>query len=209
MIAHVYKPRRRNKAGRTEAGRIYRGRFRLKGEFAITEVSLETSDKQVAEKKLAELVSEKERERAGLLAPKLHRESAKKLLVQHVEEFIADLTTLGRSAIYRRLVNSRIRRLIRECGWKNVGDITVDHFTAWRSRQSKAAPKTLNDYLDAVSAFLNWMERQGRIAANPQFEGLLDANESAINKMASALKQAMVVDGVRVYEERQIAARAA
>ena len=167
MIAHVYKPRRRNKAGRTEAGRIYRGRFRLKGEFAITEVSLETSDKQVAEKKLAELVSEKERERAGLLAPKLHRESAKKLLSLHVEEFIADLTTLGRSAIYRRLVNSRIRRLIRECGWKNVGDITVDHFTAWRSRQSKAAPKTLNDYLDAVSAFLNWMERQGRIAANP------------------------------------------
>lgn len=47
------------------------------------------------------------------------------------------------------------------------------------------------------------------VAANPQFEGLVDANESAINKMASALKQAMVVDGVRVYEERQIAARAA
>lgn len=47
------------------------------------------------------------------------------------------------------------------------------------------------------------------VAANPQFIGLIDANESAINKMASALKQAMVVDGVRVYEERQIAARAA
>lgn len=47
------------------------------------------------------------------------------------------------------------------------------------------------------------------VAANPQFEGLVDANESAINKMASALKQAMIVDGVRVYEERQIAARAA
>lgn len=47
------------------------------------------------------------------------------------------------------------------------------------------------------------------VAANPQFIGLVDANESAINKMASALKQAMVVDGVRVYEERQIAARAA
>lgn len=47
------------------------------------------------------------------------------------------------------------------------------------------------------------------VAANPQFIGLVDANESAINKMASALKQAMNVDGVRVYEERQIAARAA
>jgi hypothetical protein len=47
------------------------------------------------------------------------------------------------------------------------------------------------------------------VAANPQFIALLDANESAINKMASALKSAMVVDGVRVYEERQIAARAA
>ncbi len=47
------------------------------------------------------------------------------------------------------------------------------------------------------------------VAANPQFIELLDANESAINKMAGALKSAMIVDGVEVYEERQIAARAA
>lgn len=76
MIAHVYKPRRRNKAGKTETSRIYRGRFRLKGDFAITEISLETSDKQVAEKKLAERIAEKERERAGLIAPKIQREAA-------------------------------------------------------------------------------------------------------------------------------------
>ncbi len=47
------------------------------------------------------------------------------------------------------------------------------------------------------------------VAANPQFIELVDANESAINKMAGALKKAMIVDGVEVYEERQIAARAA
>lgn len=47
------------------------------------------------------------------------------------------------------------------------------------------------------------------VAANPQFVELVDANESAINKMAGALKAAMIVEGVEVYEERQIAARAA
>jgi len=56
---------------------------------------------------------------------------------------------------------------------------------------------------------INKMKLIQFVAANPQFIELIDANESAINKMASALKSAMVVDGVRVYEERQIAARAA
>ena len=167
MIAHVFKPRRRNPSGKVVAGRIYRGRFRIKGDFAITEVSLETTDKQVAEKKLAEIVSEKERERAGLLAPKMQRESAKQPLLVHLTDFVADLTTLGRSEIYRRQVKARVTKLSAECGWKGLGDVTPDSFVSWRSRQSQLGPKTLNEYLNATNAFLNWMDRQGRAAGNP------------------------------------------
>lgn len=47
------------------------------------------------------------------------------------------------------------------------------------------------------------------VAANPQYLGLLDENESAINKLAGALKNQMAIDGIEAYEERQIAARAA
>lgn len=167
MIAHVFKPRRRNKAGRTEAGRIYRGRFRLKGEFSITEVSLETSDKQVAEKKLAELISEKERERAGLVAPKLERESAQKPLAKHLDDFAADLNAIGRTQKYSLLLKARVQRLLADCAWKHPADISMDGFISWRAKQKKFGPKTLNEYLNAISGLLNWMTKQGRIAENP------------------------------------------
>jgi DNA repair exonuclease SbcCD ATPase subunit len=47
------------------------------------------------------------------------------------------------------------------------------------------------------------------VAANPQFASLLDANQSAINQMAKAMKSTMAIDGVRAYEDKSIAARAA
>lgn len=166
MIAHVYKPRRR-KNGKLEVSRLYRGRFRLKGDYAITEVPLHTSDKQVAERALAEIISEREREKAGIIAPRLQRESAQTPLLDHLDDFVADLGVLGRCWIYRRQVKLRATRLINGCAWRHPGDITIDSFVAWRSRQTELGPKTLNEYLNAMNALLNWMERQERIAANP------------------------------------------
>jgi len=165
MIAHVFKPRRRVN-GKIEPRRTYRGRFRLAGDLAVTDIPLGTADKQVAEHKLAEIIKEKERERAGLIAPKLQRNAAQRPIKDHLADFVADLTTLGRCEIYCRQVNSRALKLVNECGWKNVGDISVDSFVAWRSRQTAFSPKTVNEYLNAVNALLNWMERQGRIASN-------------------------------------------
>jgi hypothetical protein len=45
-------------------------------------------------------------------------------------------------------------------------DITADGFVTWRSVQPYAA-KTLNDYLNAISALMNWLERMGRLVKNP------------------------------------------
>ncbi len=93
MISHVYKPKRKNKAGKTVSARLYRGRYRLDGDFATIEIPLGTDDKQVAEKKLAQIIAEKERERAGIIAPKAQRTAAQKRLEEHLADFIADLKT--------------------------------------------------------------------------------------------------------------------
>lgn len=45
------------------------------------------------------------------------------------------------------------------------------------------------------------------IATNPQFLNLLDVNASALNQMAKAMRETMNIDGVRVYEEKQLASR--
>jgi len=166
MIAHIFK-RRRKRDGHATVSQSYYARYRLDGDFAVTELSLETSDKQVAEKKLADIIREKERERAGLIAPKLQRDSAQKPLSAHLGDFKADLVTLGRCAIYRRMVPGRITRLLNECAWRLPADITPDGFIGWRSKQTDLGPKTLNEYLNAINVLLNWMERQGRIGNNP------------------------------------------
>ena len=47
------------------------------------------------------------------------------------------------------------------------------------------------------------------VANNPQYINLLEGNTTAINSLAKSLKGAMQVDGIRVYEEKIMASRAA
>lgn len=167
MISHVYKPRRKNKDGKTVTFRLYRGRYRLDGDFVVTDVALGTADKQVAKQKLAEIVAEKEREKAGLVAPRSERNAARKRLVDHLEDYIAELKSLGRTEKHYSLVRYRIKRLLSEAGWKLVQDVEADGFGFWRNKQKEMAPKTSNEYLNAMLGLLHWMERLGRISSNP------------------------------------------
>ncbi len=44
-------------------------------------------------------------------------------------------------------------------------------------------------------------------AANPQFQNLLDVNQTALNQLAKAMRDTLEIPGVRVYEEKQLASR--
>ena len=99
MIFHVFR-RKQKKNGKTVNDRNYSGRYRLDGDFSTTTVALHTADKQVAEKKLRDIVQEKEQERAGLIAPKAQRDASQRTLESHLEDFLQDLTTKQRSAQY-------------------------------------------------------------------------------------------------------------
>ena len=146
--------------------RLWRGRYRLDGQTRITEVPLRSSDKRVAEQRLRDIVSELEQEIAGFLPPKLVREAAVRNLSEHLDDFGADLRAMKRSAKHMANIEYRVRELIRECGWKRVGDVSTDSFVSWRQRQALAA-KTLNDYLSAITSLLNWMKHKRRVAENP------------------------------------------
>lgn len=165
MHFNVFK-RKRRKNGKLVVDRNYSGRYRIDGDFTATTVSLQTSDKQVALKKLRDIVQEKERERAGLIAPKLERVSAERPLLEHLEEFVLDLRTRGRTEKYIFEMSQRFTRLCKECNWRYLRDINADGFMKWRASYA-ASPKTLNEYLNACHALLNWMERHGRTQGNP------------------------------------------
>src|SRR5947199_8968002 len=165
MIKYVFRPKRKIR-GKRKIARLYSGRYKLDGEVRPTEVPLKTSDKQVAEKKLNELVTERERERAGIALPRTLRDASQRPTPEHLADYLGNLSALGRDDEYIKKLGYRINILIRECGWKNPAAITGDSFETWRRKQEKA-PKTLNEYLDSANAMLNWMTSKGRIAQNP------------------------------------------
>ena len=165
MIKYLFQQKRKVN-GKTVKARVYTGCYRLDGEARPTRVALGVADKQVAEKKLDDIVREKEREKAGILPAKQLREGAQKQLSVHSRDFIRNLEALGRTKKYVENLESRLEKLFRECGWKFLSDVTSDSFEHWRANQTKKAAKTLNEYLDAANACFNWMCQAERASKN-------------------------------------------
>ena len=167
MTAYVFK---------RKGARTYDARIRLDFEPRMTQVPLGCTNRQVADKKLAELVAEREREAAGLIVPKIEREAANKPLQLHLEDWIASKERV-RDDQYLVGVRNRVVRLIADCGWKYAKDVKPEDYTRWVSG-SKLSPKTLNDFLVSIRTLLNWMTKQGRVGCNPlRSLELLPANE--------------------------------
>jgi hypothetical protein len=154
------------RSGKRWESRIYRGRYRLQGERRITDISMNTSDKQSAKRKLDRIVQEQQQEAAGILAPKALRDAVSCPLREHVAEFCADLRARRCDEMYVYNVEKTLNRRFVECGWQYLKDITSGSFLTWRSRQRPAA-KTLNECLSLGPAFLNWMGKFGLALANP------------------------------------------
>ncbi len=118
---------------------------------------LHTTDKQIARKKLREIVQEEEDERAGFLRPKKQREAMQRPLLEHIENFIAERYAIGRDEKYVRELKKKLLVLAGEVPWKYLVDITPETFCSWRRKQKKS-PKTLNEYLSAIGSLLNRLE---------------------------------------------------
>jgi len=90
-------------------------------------------------------------------------------LKDHLDAFLADQERVGRSDKYREILESRITRMRDACGWHTLRAIqpsTVTPFLA-SLKSDGLAPKTINEYLNGASAFLNWCVQQRRLLANP------------------------------------------
>jgi len=165
MMRFVYQKSVKRK-GKKAKSRMWYGKYRLPRDTRITYVALETTDKRIADRRLDEIITQTEREREGILAPKSMRDGAQRAMKEHLADWIADEKRRGRVRRYWHLVELRINKLIAACSWSRPRDVSADSFTRWRSGATGSA-KTLNDYLDAAMAVLNWMKRNGRIASNP------------------------------------------
>jgi len=89
--------RRFRKNGKLQSTRCYYLRYRVGDMPSDRWKSLGVADFQVANKKAQEFVQEKEREAAGVIEPKLVRDAAQRPLLEHLNDYEADLNTRGRA----------------------------------------------------------------------------------------------------------------
>ena len=165
MIANVFKPSRVVDGKRVRA-RLYVGRYALTPGERPKRVPLNTPDKQIAEKRLFEIIQEKEREREGIIAPKPMREAAAATLSALVGEYEADLKGRGLKTKHVHDSTTRLRRILTETTWRTLGEVRADQFAKWRARLSVSA-KTAKEYQISLNAFLNWLVKTDQLAANP------------------------------------------
>lgn len=133
------------------------------------DLPLKTRNKEVAQERARDLIREKERELAGLLAPKIEREAAQTPLSELLKRWLENGLAPTVTCKHRALSRNRPTRVFEACGWKLVRDITPQSFEAWRNRKHRdgASAKTLNEYLAHVRSFLGWLEERQMIAINP------------------------------------------
>ncbi len=162
---HVFKPKR-FKNGKRWTSAFWSGRYRVVPSEKWTTTPLRVRQRDVAERKLAEIVRREERRAHGLLNDEVELAAASKPFADHLADFERDLIARGRSAEYIRKVVPRCRRVATECGWTKLGQLTADSFVTWRSAQT-CSPRTSNHHLEAVRCFLEWLRGCGRIQACP------------------------------------------
>src|SRR3546814_344020 len=114
--ANIYRPKRK-RDGKRIVSPFYVLRWKQSGERRYQSVPLRVRDKQVAQRRLAEFIAEKEREAGGVLAPRPLREAAAKPMADHLADYLADLRTMGRDSMYVKNARWMIGRLLKECRW--------------------------------------------------------------------------------------------
>ena len=165
MRLAVFRPSRRKK-GKRVILQSYVGRYSVTKGGKPTQVFLDTPDKEIARKRLLDIVLEKQREREGFIAPKVSREAAVLPLSDHLAEYVADLHAQERAKQHVKDTSRRIARVFKETGWKVLPDVSSSVFMQWRTGL-KTSAKTKKEYLVSLNAFFNWLIRQGKLTANP------------------------------------------
>jgi hypothetical protein len=97
MIEYVFRPSRLI-AGKRVVSRVFSGRYAVEKGARVVTVRLNTPDREIAKKRLRDIVVEKQREQEGIIAPSAVRVAAAAALSHLLDDYEADLS--GRSTKY-------------------------------------------------------------------------------------------------------------
>jgi integrase len=185
MTSYLFQPKR----GGVKS-RLWSARVRLDGWPRRRTFPLHVSDRRVAQEKMRALIANAEREAAGIVAPQAVRDGAHRTLAEHLQTFLGDLESRGRSKTTLRHYRNVLTKLFARCRWVRFADVTPASFCAWRAK-SKLSPKFQNDQLGVMLTMLNWMEKRGHVITNP-----LKPVERVANHAVGTYRRAIPRDGI-------------
>jgi len=165
MIEFVFKPSRIVDGKRVRSD-CYSGRYAVSKGAKLITVPLNTPDKEIARKRLRDIMLEKQREQEGMIPSRSVRDAAAASLVRLVENYERELTGLGRVEKHVHSTVARLRRIFSELKWRQLSDVRADKFAQWRSSLPLAA-KTMKEYQISLNAFLNWLVKSDSLSSNP------------------------------------------
>jgi integrase/recombinase XerD len=125
------------------------------------------ADRRIAQHALGEAMAAVEKVKAGVL--QADPREAKRPLSEHIESYVEDLKRRGRDGMYRYIIQKRLEGAAFAQDWACLKDITPRTVSAYLkdlSAEGKSA-KTVNAHRADLSAFFEWLMRQGALEANP------------------------------------------
>lgn len=165
MIEFIFRPSRLVN-GKRVISRVFSGRYAIDKGGKIITVGLNTPDREVARKRLRDIVIEKQREAEGIVAPKAVRVAAGTQISRLVDDYEADLRGRELKPKHVRDTTTRVRRMLKETGWKTLSDVRPDVFVKWRAGLA-LSPKSKKEFHLSANAFLNWLVQMDRLMVNP------------------------------------------
>jgi site-specific recombinase XerD len=135
-------------------------------------LSTDYREKETAEQYLRHLEQTEEDKRRGLYDASKDRVAKARAiaLAEHLTDYLQDLRAAKKTSHHIKASASRIRAVCAAAGLKTITDL---HLSAVRkglalvASESNHSDQTRLHYLTAIKTFVNWLVRDGRLAANP------------------------------------------
>ncbi len=96
-------------------------------------------------------------------------------LKKHIDDWAAYLAREGDSREYVKQAPVRVRRLVKECDWNYISDLSGSNIQDWITEQREndtMAAWTINTYIQSAKAFVGWLLNVSERITNNPFEGV-------------------------------------
>ncbi len=141
------------------------------GAGKVREVATGCRDATAARKVLSDLEKRAENVKAGIHSASEDAaiDYRRTSLDKHFASYEGHQMAKGNDGVRIKNDKARFERLCRDCGWRQLSDLTGDSLSTWLANRTKdkMSAGNRNEFRQVMIGFANWCVRTNRLLANP------------------------------------------